>query len=98
VPSSARTVRLHIDDLGGDAELPVQDVLDWSALPRGDLSVRSLDEVQVFVGDRAFGATPRPDIPLVAGRYEVRVVRKDGREERRTVDVVPGRVVVKVGP
>jgi serine/threonine protein kinase len=100
LPIDTKVVHGRIAELDGvvDVAISANNTIDWSALPRGDLSVRSLSQVSVFIGSRSFGTTPREDIPLVAGRYPVRIVHGDGREELRSVEVTVGRVVLKIAP
>ena len=65
-------------------------VADYASIERGTLDVRALPYAEVWLGDEKLGLTPFPAKQLPAGSYKVRLVY-EGKEERRTVDVKPGR-------
>lgn len=69
---------------------PGKDAVDYSALPRGTLEVKTDVPAEISLGAKSLGKTPMAPIDLVAATYQVRV-RKQGRVETRTVEVKPGQ-------
>jgi serine/threonine-protein kinase len=54
--------------------------IDYSKLPRGELSLRIFPFAKVYLGNKLLGQTPLPTVKLVNGKYNVKLVH-----EKKTV-------------
>ena len=92
LPKATETVVAVDPKRGLRTQVEVEAVMDYSALPKGQLAFRINPYATVFLGREKLGTTPLPNIQVVAGKYRVRLVGPT-REERRSVVVKPGAVV-----
>jgi hypothetical protein len=69
-------------------------VLHNKARPRGLLSVNAIPWANLFVDGHAAGHTPRRNLPLDAGRHQLRLVTQAGESRTRTVEIAPHRETI----
>jgi len=67
-------------------------VIDYGALPHGQIQPRAKPYADVFLGDEALGTTPLQPIDVVAGSYTLRFVYK-GKEVGKPVQVGQGAIL-----
>jgi eukaryotic-like serine/threonine-protein kinase len=58
---------------------------------KGTLSVNAIPWAKLFVDGHAAGHTPRLNVPLEAGRHQLKLVTQAGETRNRTIEIAPNK-------
>jgi serine/threonine-protein kinase len=66
--------------------------VDAGVAEPGFYSVDSKPYATIYVDDKSYGATPLFKVPLPPGKHRVRAVRADGKSQRLSITIQPGKL------
>ena len=66
--------------------------VDAGVAEPGFYSVDSRPYATIYIDDKAYGETPLFKLQLPAGKHKVRAVTADGKSQRLSITIAPGKV------
>jgi serine/threonine protein kinase len=71
---------------------PKKPAIDAGVVEPGFFSIDSKPYATIYVDDKSYGDTPLFKVQLPAGKHRVRAVRADGKSQRLTITIQPGKL------
>jgi serine/threonine-protein kinase len=87
-PPARRPVRRPAKKVAEVHKLP----LDAGVAESGFYSVDSKPYATIYIDDRSYGETPLFKVSLPAGKHRVKAVRADGKSQRVSITIQPGKL------